>query len=58
MMSKFLDILEKNKSATLSGNILTSNNIPFGVMSGFIISTDQSVMSLLFKTYYRLRAVV
>ena len=29
-------------------NVLTSNNIPFGVMSGFIFSTDQSVMS-----YYR-----
>ena len=36
----------------------TSNNIPFGVMSRFIFSTDQSGMSLLFKTKYMPRAVV
>ena len=31
---------------------LTLNNITFGVMSGFIYSTGQSAMSLLFKTSY------
>jgi hypothetical protein len=36
---------------------LTSYDILYGVMSGLIYSTDQSAMSLLFKTEYT-RAVV
>jgi hypothetical protein len=39
-------------------NALTSNNIPFAVMSGFIFGTDQSATSLLFTTEYTPRTVV
>ena len=38
--------------------ILTSNNIPYGVTSGFIFSTNQSAMSLLNCLVSNVRAVV
>ena len=40
------------------GDSLMSNNYPFGVISGFIFSTNQSVMTLLYRTKCMPRAVM
>jgi len=37
---------------------LAANNIPFGVMPGFLLLTDQSPLRLLFKTVYKSKTVV
>jgi len=36
---------------------IASNNIPFGVIQGFLYSTDQSAMNLLLESEYKSRTV-
>ena len=38
-------------------DIITFNNVPYGVTPGFILSTDKSTINISFKTEYTLRIV-